>query len=214
MRARVLSAILCVGSLCAFPEPASSAVISYTAVDVSDVTVGEDLWRYDYAVSGASFGSFEGFSLRFDPALYGALEDPPVSPSGDWFVSVVQPDAGLPADGIYNALALVDGASLADVFSVSFVWLGTGTPGAQAFELYDDSFSVTETGRTRAPGVSVPEPAAVLLLGFCVLGLAGARFGFGSREVVSSTSPRETAVGDGVRSSGRASWGSSGGVVS
>ena len=80
-----------------------------------------------------------------------------------------QPDTAIPDDGAYDALALQDGASLADSFVVSFVWLGSGVPGSQFFEVYDPDFNTIESGET-AP---VPEPATILLVGSGLLALAG-----------------------------------------
>jgi hypothetical protein len=64
---------------------------------------------------------------------------------------------------LYDALALNNGASLADVFTVAFTWLGSGTPGAQSFAVYDVNFATIESGTT-VPAVSVPEPPTALLL--------------------------------------------------
>jgi hypothetical protein len=72
-----------------------------------------------------------------------------------------------PIDGAYDALALTAGASLAQQFAVSFVWLGGSatSPGSQPFEVYrlDDGIPGPdpETGQTSP----VPEPSTLLLLG-------------------------------------------------
>ena len=78
----------------------------------------------------------------------------------DWDVLILQPDGTLPDNGIYDALSLSNGASLADPFMLSFIWTGSGTPGAQAFNIYDDTFNVVESGVTSP----VPEPAPVFLM--------------------------------------------------
>ena len=86
----------------------------------------------------------------------------------------MQPDSSVPDDGMYDALALTDNASLADVFIVSFVWQGSGTPGSQYFEVYDPDYVVldSESGQTS----QVPVPSALLLLGSGLAGLAGFKF--------------------------------------
>jgi hypothetical protein len=87
----------------------------------------------------------------------------------DWDILTFQPDPGLFADGVYDALALADDASLLLPFAVTFDWLGgPGTsPGSQAFSInqFDPLGGITtlESGRTTTAGV--PEPATFALMG-------------------------------------------------
>jgi hypothetical protein len=144
---------------------ASAVTISFQATDLADVVVGQDLWRYDYSVSG-SFVQFGGFNILFSPALYSNLENPSPAVNADWLVSTTEPDAGLPADGLYTATALVSNPSLADLFALTFVWLGSETPGSQPFEVFDDTFSVLQPGQTQTPNqVPLPGTAALLAAG-------------------------------------------------
>lgn len=145
--------------------------IVYEATNSTDTTPGEDLWQYTYWLSDYSFDTDYGFTVYFDYQLYSNLEDPPPTVNSDWDPIVWQPDPSLPDDGAYDALALVDNASLADPFTVSFVWLGSGNPGDQYFEVYDPSFNTVASGQT-AP---VPEPATFLLIATGLLGFAGFR---------------------------------------
>jgi hypothetical protein len=147
-----------------------AAAISYTTTDLG----GGD-WQVDYTVSGKTFNAFEGFSILFDETLYENVANLGTT-NAPWFLSVLQPDIALPAPGIFDAIALADGAPIDGVFSVRFTYLGAGTPGSQPFDLTlwepidpeaesaDPVFlGVTDSGRTvRA---SVPEPALFLLLG-------------------------------------------------
>lgn len=142
--------------------------IVYEATDLSDITPGEDLWQYTYWLSDYTFNTGYGFTIYFDYQLYSNLEDPPPAVNSDWDLIVWQPDPFLPDDGAYDAMALVNNASLADPFTVRFVWLGSGTPGDQYFEVYDLSFNTVASGQT-AP---VPEPATFLFLTSGLLGIA------------------------------------------
>jgi hypothetical protein len=147
--------------------PSSHAVsMSYVAQDLADVNPGEDLWRYQYSIGG-SLSLFGGINFLFAPDQYGELSNAEPSASPDWSVSVVQPDPGLPAEGLYSLLTLIAPPDFTGPFSVDFVWLGQGVPGSQPFEVFDDSFVVIEEGRT-APAGSAPEPST-LALAFAVL---------------------------------------------
>lgn len=143
------------------PLSASATSIRFEAVDLSDTTPGEDLWQYAYRVDGFTFDAGFGFSIFFDYTSYGAIEAAPAAPNADWDVLTLQPDVNLPDDGLYDALALVDGASTADLFAVRFIWFGPGLPVSQLFSIYEPGFSTIESGTT------VPEPttAAFLTLG-------------------------------------------------
>jgi len=153
---------------------AHAAVITFEATDLTDTTPGADLWRYTYRVSEFSPAALVAFETLFDPDSYRALEDLPPAVPG-WDIVALQPDPLLPDDGRYSALALEDGASLAGLFTVTFVWLGGAgsTPGVQPFEIvaFDEVgvfLGTLAEGFTtpHQPGdVAVAVPATGLLLG-------------------------------------------------
>lgn len=162
--------------------PAHAGVISYVATDLADVTPGEDLWRYDYAVGGHSFLQSEFFDIYFAPNLYGELTSAS-GPNDDWDVAILQqPTPGnLPPfdTGIFDSFALLDNPDVAGLFSVNFVYLGAGTPGAQPFDIFGADSSLLESGTTSRPVSGVPEPSSVALaligLGALAAGLRPAR---------------------------------------
>jgi hypothetical protein len=141
-----------------------AATIQFTASDLADTTSGEDLWQYAYTVTG-TFAAFTGFEILFDPTQFGALQEPGSGVPG-WLTTVIQPDPGLPAEGLLTAAVDAPDPSVspAGPFLLNVVWLGNGAPGTQAFHEFDDAFNVTFSGTTTGAS-AVPLPAAGLLLG-------------------------------------------------
>ncbi len=158
------------------PLQASAVTITYTTTFLSGIS-----WQYAYTVTNdgslPSSADIEGIQVFFDYNDYDNLAV--LGAPGTWDPLVFQPDAGLFLDGIFDGLAspgpgIANGNSLGG-FLVSFDWLGGGTPGAQAFEIYDaNDFSVLESGNTVAPAI-VPVPAAVWLFGSALAGLGVVR---------------------------------------
>jgi len=148
---------------CAFLVSSSAlhaATITFVPTNLADTTPGEDLWLYEYHISGFTFAASEGFSISFDRALYKKLQSPPPLVNAGWDVLTLQPDLALSSNGLYDAVALRAAPSLANDFKVTAVWLGTGTPAAQPFTIYNASFTPIAQGQTAL----VPEPATSLLL--------------------------------------------------
>ena len=168
---RVLVVLVAIGVL-ATARPADALSIQYRAIDLQNDPAGQDLWQYEYLVSGHDFLSLQGFAIDFDPALYLSLQDPPPTGNTGWDIVTYQPQPALPLPGAYDALAISDAPTLLDAFTVSFIWLGApGTgPGSQAFTLYElDAggmfIDTLESGvTTPADTAAVPEPATLVLL--------------------------------------------------
>ena len=155
--------LLCIGSA------ANAANINYKATNLPDINVGEDLWEYTYTVSNHLFNTINGFSIFFNPQDYSNLADPAPAVNTDWDIAVFQPDNALPDDGIYDALSLTNGASLADSFTVSFIYTGNASPGIQPYEIFDDTFNIVASGLT----TTVPVPTSLLLLASGLMGISG-----------------------------------------
>ncbi|MBS0659523.1 MAG: VCBS repeat-containing protein [Verrucomicrobia bacterium] len=153
---------------CARPASvtAQNFQIQTTFTDLPDTGSG-DLWQAAFTVSGGTFDADEGFSIAFSPIQFSQLQSSP-PPVPGWDLLVLQPDPALPADGLYDALALVNAASVAQPFTVSFLWLGGAgtTPGSQPFSInrFDASGTLLQQLQTGST-VVIPEPGALALLG-------------------------------------------------
>jgi len=181
MRGFRLLAFATVLFLNGFCDHTLATTIEFEAVDLQN-----SLWQYNYFVSGRTFSTDQGFTIFFDYRRYTQLQSPPPAINPNWNSIVLQPDLNLPDNGAYDALALVSGASLADAFRVSFIFLGSGNPDSQPFTI--DQFDaagnllqVLETGNTiprqQAP---VPEPSTFV---FCLTGLGALLYRTAKRQV-------------------------------
>ena len=164
--------LACSLALLIFATPTSATSITYTATNLADKTLGEDLWQYSYQVSNHAFLADTGFTIYFELGLFDLLDPSPTLPNSDWDIVTWNPDSGIPADGAYDAYALVDGASLLDSFTINFVWLGgSAGPGPQIFDVYDGlTYDVLESGATALANqsTSVPTPPTLWLIGLGV----------------------------------------------
>jgi len=156
-----------------FLNQSLAITITYEASDQ-----GGGVWQGSYRVVDYIFDKDYGFNIVFDYGLYKDIS--PVSHGGDWDVITWNPQlltGGVEQAGAYDALALVNHASLTDPFVVQFHWLGgAGTaPGPQVFEVHNAStWTALTSGTIPAPGSAVPvpvgQPLAILLL---ICGLTG-----------------------------------------
>ena len=157
----MLTACLCISA-------AQATTIAYTAT-----ALGANQWRYDYTVTNDTLAvPLEEFTLFFDESLYGQLSSVG-SPAG-WDILVIQPDAGIPAAGFYDALAFggaIAPSASAFGFVVTFEYFGIGVPGAQLFSILDPlSFIELDAGLTQGPAaIPLPGTAWLVLLGALAL---------------------------------------------
>ncbi len=140
-------------------SPVAAISIRYAVMDLADALPGEDLWRYEYTLDAFPYDAGYGFGIGFDPGATVHLEESPTAPDPAWDVITLQPDPLLPAEGLFDALALVDSPPVAMPFAVTFVWNSASPPGPQPFVVYDPGFHTVESGMT-----FVPEPGTGLLV--------------------------------------------------
>lgn len=154
---RKILALAAALSIAALLPAARAADVQYTVTPL-----GGTQWRYDYVVTNTDLPALDEFSIFFDRTSFASLVVA-ASPAG-WSSIALQPTAS--QDGLFDSLALnnslAQGASQGG-FSVSFSFLGTGTPGAQAFQVVDpfNNNAVLQTGMTIA---AIPEPQTLALL--------------------------------------------------
>jgi len=151
--------VLCLG--------AASFGVPKTQIWYSAEELAGGRWQYNYEVANISLTvPIEEFTIWFEYGLYDnlAVETPPVLPPGGWDEIVIQPEPVLEDDGAYDAKALGVGVEIghtAGPFAVSFNWLGDSVmPGSQFYEIINPL-----TFETIDSGMTIPEPATLLLLG-------------------------------------------------
>jgi hypothetical protein len=178
--------LLCVALfivIAASSQPASATIVTYSAMDLPDINVGEDLWRYSYVVDGFPSQDID-VQIMFNYATYSDLSIGGAIPVGlDAFTT--QSDLSIPADGSLDIIVFSGAAAPTFPIYLDFVWHGSGAPGSQSFTVYDPNdpnFAAIDGGQTAPAGVApppppppptVPEPGIVylILLGLGLLAL-------------------------------------------
>jgi hypothetical protein len=164
---------------------AATPVVSATAIQYSVAPLGGARWLFTYEITNDALPVIEEFSVFFNGATFANLSV--VSSPPTWDAIVLQPDPGLPADGLFDALALVSGIPLPGAlggFTVVADFLGSGTPGSQPFQVIDPrTFAVLESGRTSGVVGPPPENAvdAPSSLSLCLGGMAALGAGLRTR---------------------------------
>jgi hypothetical protein len=150
------------GSILALAMQTGSAAVltvAYTTSDLADTVPGADRWQFTYRAAG-SLNPFEGFNVLFKPSDFAALSVDSTPPG--WLTYALGPDLAFATDGVFSST--IDGTgTLPAEFIVSFDWIGTGVPGSQPFEIFDDSFNVAGEGITTP--ATLPEPGSLILMG-------------------------------------------------
>lgn len=153
----------------------SVANANATTIDFTTIQIGTNHWRYDYTIHNDTLGiPIEEFTIFFDESTYANLGNIPSL--AQWDLIALQPDSGIPADGLFDGLGLsggiAAGATLSGL-SVSFDYLGTGIPELQRFSIVDPvSFAVLDSGNTTNAAVALPLPDTLSLVGLGLLATA------------------------------------------
>jgi hypothetical protein len=156
--------------------PAMAAFqITYSAIDLPDTDPAQDLWRYDYVLTGHNFAVDDGVEILFPQVLFSELEPQPAS---GWDIFALSDEVPLHDSSVVAAVR--QPLSSPQGFSVHFVWLGGSAlvPGSQQFSLFAGGFDDPLSGATNPADESpdpIPEPGSGLLL-FAGLFLLGTAF--------------------------------------
>lgn len=154
-------------------------VMTYSNLAAGVITVGTsslggNLYRDNYVLSGVTFQANEALDISFDPSLYGSLSNG-VAPSG-FSVTLLQPNNPPGDSGDFIALAQADNSSGSEAFSVQFMYLGAGQPGIQPVSLNQFDQNGVFQYAVDTPGVAsqvqssqAPEPATFTLIGISFL---------------------------------------------
>lgn len=63
---RVITRLLIAVSLIMTPRLVSASAIQFNVIDLTDTTLGEDLWWYQYHIDGFTFSPDQGFTVYFN----------------------------------------------------------------------------------------------------------------------------------------------------
>jgi hypothetical protein len=158
---RILSLVLFLGMVVVMAPGVHATTINYTLNDL-----GNNQWEYGYTVTNDTPGvDLEGFTIFFDPSFYTNLVVTTAGGVAQQWDEFVDSDFGLfdASSSIAGLPGIQPGSSLG-VFSVSFEWSGSDTPGSQSFQAWGPTRAdELDLGTTTA--TPVPEPSTLFLLG-------------------------------------------------
>ncbi|MGA2322722.1 MAG: hypothetical protein ABSG22_02635 [Sedimentisphaerales bacterium] len=136
-----------------------------TSIEYGLDNLGGSRYEYEYKITNDTLAmQIKEFTIWFDVDLYDNLDITTQQPlKGNWNEIILQDTGfGVPIgyDGLAQNVGILSTETLSG-FSVSFDWLGTGTPNSQFFEIIDPvTFRTIDSGFTKP----IPEPAALMLI--------------------------------------------------
>ena len=166
--------IVVVAMLSAGPAMACAVTINYTTVHL-----GANVYGYEWSVVNTLAIPIYGFTIFFDwgdelhaiPDYQGILDDSTAEIQSKWSTLVADPLLpGVTDPGYFDSLVIlpadaIPAGGILGGFAAAFEWSGTGTPGSQFFQVYDQNGDLAFTGQT------IPEPTTFLMM--MVVGLCG-----------------------------------------
>lgn len=163
---------------------ASQLAAGTISVQYSVTPLGGNVYEYVYSIYNNGTlpgnGPVQFFDIDFDTSLYSNLQiSTPSSFDSQWSQAILAGGVGYPA--AFDVCAAPASSSSCPPFlsggipvnttlagfSVTFDWLGTGTPGSQPFEVYDSNFDRVQSGET-----ATPEPSSLCLVALSAFFLA------------------------------------------
>lgn len=166
LRSYIVVALALLGASAVAPRALAGLIIQRSAIDLTDITFGEDLWSVSYTLLGDLPAANQGFSIYFGADLYQDLTGSFAAAAGDWDILLFPPDPVLlpGGAGLLDALSLSDTPSYTGPFTVNFVWLGGGDSlSPQAFDVYSlvNGFEVLQSGQVSTSLDPAPDPTPV-----------------------------------------------------
>lgn len=154
--------------------------------------LGGTSWKTEYSVrNDVDPLEFDEITIYFDESAYSSLSV--LSAPAEWDAIVIQPEPLIPASGFYDALKLTGNASaiVYDGFSISYTFLGLGSPGPQQYDLLRSSdLSITKSGFSIP---AIPIPSALVLFGGGLFALGFQNIHYLFERKAHTQSPKEPA---------------------
>jgi hypothetical protein len=154
-----------------------SGRIAFAAVNVRYIVepVGGNVYRYVYSITNSGGSpTVQLFDILFDTSLYQESSLQIVTPAplnSQWSQQILHsvPPIVPAAYDVFSIAGGIPAGATVTGFSVQFTYLGSGTPGAQPFQVYDaTTFALLQAGTTLQGITSIPTASTVSL---SVLGL-------------------------------------------